>query len=87
LLNLLKCLVIKKGTREMKEVKMLLMSIILLMPMAFVIAVFVHMDREIPQPAAQAQPPSERAPEWIVNERGQRCIRQQTGADTVVTCG
>ena len=73
----------------MKEVKMLLISIILLMPVAFVIAVFVHMDREIPQPAAQAQPEREQyqAPEWVTNERGQRCIRQQTGADTVVTCG
>ena len=69
----------------MKEVKMLLMSIILLMPVAFVIAVFVHMDREIPQTAAQAQPQKERyvAPQWVTNERGQRCIRQ----GTVVTCG
>jgi len=67
----------------MKEVKMLLISIILLMPLAFVIAVFVHMDREIPQ--QQAQPQRERyvAPEWVVNEQGQRCIKQ----GTVVTCG
>ena len=35
----------------------------------------------------QPQRQQYQAPEWVVNERGQRCIKQQAGADTVVTCG
>ena len=35
--------------------------------------------------SSNGQPPREKyqSPEWVVNERGQRCIRQ----GTVVTCG
>jgi hypothetical protein len=69
----------------MKKVKMLLISIVV--SMAFVIAVVVDMDRERPQQQAQPQSDRYQAPEWVVNERGQRCIKQQAGADTVVTCG
>jgi len=35
------------------------------------------------QPAQQPQRERYVAPEWVVNERGQRCIRQ----GTTVTCG
>lgn len=27
------------------------------------------------------------APQWVVNERGQRCIKQTTDSGDVITCG
>ena len=69
----------------MKQVALLTTTGILAVITALTIVFIV----EEPQPQAvtiiQEQPQREKyvAPEWVVNERGQRCIKQ----GTVVTCG
>jgi len=70
----------------MKLVTQVTITSILIVFSVVVIAVILA---DHPEPSVsviqQGQPQRERyvAPEWVVNERGQRCIKQ----GTVITCG
>jgi hypothetical protein len=69
----------------MKQVMLMTTTGILAVITALIIVFIVEDPSPTPVTTQQAQPQRERyqAPEWVVNERGQRCIKQ----GDIVTCG